>query len=91
MSGKADYRVKLFRDKFERDLRKIITQSVAVATCCNEGNAEVEETEMNVLSLLIIDLIERTKRKRVTKIVDNADQPTLPGVIVPIKKDLSVG
>jgi hypothetical protein len=60
----ANVKVHTFRNKFERDLRKIIPVACAIATCTNDGDSETEEAEMNALAAIVLDISERAKKIR---------------------------
>lgn len=57
-------KVHTFRNKFERDLRKIIPVACAIATCTNDGDSATEENEMNALAAIVLDIAERAKKIR---------------------------
>jgi len=63
----ANAKVHAFRNKFERDLRKIIPVACAIATCTNDGDSATEENEMNALAAIVLDIVERAKRARKTR------------------------
>ena len=63
----ANAKVHAFRNKFERDLRKLIPVACAVAVCTNDGDSETEEAEMNVLAAIVLDIAERSRAKRAMK------------------------
>jgi hypothetical protein len=58
----ANMKVQAFRNKFERDLRKLIPVACAVAGCTNDGNSATEENEMNALAEIVLDIVARAKR-----------------------------
>jgi hypothetical protein len=59
-----DDKVRLFRNRNERTIRRIITQAVGVSQCTSEGNVALEETEMNELAKLILVLVDQEKKSR---------------------------
>ena len=59
----ANMKVHTFRNKFERDLRKLIPVACAVAGCTNDGDSATEENEMNALAEIVLDIVARAKRK----------------------------
>ena len=59
----VDQKVHIFRSKYERDLRRLVTQGCAMASCAYEGNSEIEENEMNSFAAGVLNLVERAKRK----------------------------
>lgn len=63
----ANVKVHTFRNKFERDLRKLIPVACAIACCTNDGDSETEEVEMNALAAIVLDIAERAKRARKTR------------------------
>jgi hypothetical protein len=63
----SDPAVRVFRDKYERDLRKLVTLGCAVAGCANDGNGAMEEAEMDALAKVVIGLVEKAKRPRKTR------------------------
>jgi hypothetical protein len=60
----ANVKVHTFRNKFERDLRKLITVACAVASSAYDGDSATEENEMNALAAIVLDISERAKRAR---------------------------
>ena len=62
--SKIDYKVSCFREKYEQDLRKLVTQGCCVASCTNDGLTEQEETEMNEFTKLVISLVDRANKTR---------------------------
>jgi len=60
----TNVKVHTFRNKFERDLRKIIPVACAIATCTNDGDSATEENEMNALAAIVLDISERAKKIR---------------------------
>ena len=60
----TNVKVHTFRNKFERDLRKLIPVACAIACCTNEGDSETEENEMNALAAIVLDIAERAKKTR---------------------------
>jgi hypothetical protein len=77
---KGDPKIRLFRDKFERDLRKVVTIACAVAACTNDGNGDMEEQEMNALTAVVMDIITRAKRSQ------RRATPTEEGVVTSLKQ-----
>ena len=69
----ANVKVHTFRNKFERDLRKIIPVACAIATCTNDGDSETEENEMNALAAIVLDIAERTRKTRKPREVSEAN------------------
>jgi len=58
----ANVKVHTFRNRFERDLRKLIPVACAIACCTNDGDSETEEAEMNALAGIVLDIADRAKR-----------------------------
>jgi hypothetical protein len=60
----VNVKVHTFRNRFERDLRKLIPVACAIAACTNDGDSETEEHEMNALAAIVLDIAERSKKIR---------------------------
>ena len=61
--SKTDYKVSAFRNKYEQDLRKLVTQGCCVASCTNDGMTDQEEIEMNELTKIVVSLVDRARRQ----------------------------
>ncbi len=57
----VDHKVRLFRAKFEQDLRKIVTLGCSVSGCINDGESEVEEEQMDALAKAVMSLAEKSR------------------------------
>jgi len=59
-----DHKVRLFRSKYEGDLRKIVTLGCSVSGCVNDGESEMEEEQMDALAKLVMSLAEKCQPRR---------------------------
>jgi hypothetical protein len=74
--SKIDYKINRFREKYEQDLRKLVTQGCCVASCTNDGLTEQEEIEMNEFTKLVISLVDRAHRSRTRTTSQNTSSGT---------------
>ncbi len=74
--SKIDYKISRFREKYEQDLRKLVTQGCCVASCTNDGLTEQEEIEMNEFTKLVISLVDRAHRSRTRTTPQNTSSGT---------------
>ena len=78
----VDHKVRLFRAKFEQDLRKIVTLGCSVSGCVNDGEYEVEEEQMDALAKAVMSLTEKSRpRPRRSAMVEASDD----GKVTPIR------
>lgn len=59
---KTDPKIRTFRNRYEQELRRIITLSVGITACVNEGNVDVEDAEMTELARSVMELVNSAKR-----------------------------
>ncbi len=75
----VDHKVRLFRAKFEQDLRKIVTLGCAVSGCINDGESEIEEEQMDALAKAVMSLAEKSRpRPRRSSVVEAEDSKVIP-------------
>ncbi len=77
-----DHKVRLFRAKFEQDLRKIVTLGCSVSGCVNDGDSELEDEQMDALAKAVMSLTEKSRpRPRRSAAVEAFDD----GKVTPIR------
>jgi len=54
-------KIRVFRNKHERELRRIVTGGVAVSAAIQNGNELDEEPAMNDLTGLVLDLVDQAR------------------------------
>ena len=59
-----DHKVRLFRSKYEGDLRKIVTLGCSVSWRVHDGESEAEEEQMDALAKAVMDLAEKCQPRR---------------------------
>ena len=75
-----DHKTRLFRAKYEGDLRKIVTLGCSVSGCVNDGLSETEEEQMDALAKLVMSLAEKCqpRRRRSAAIEASEDNKVTP-------------
>jgi len=80
--AQIDHKIRLFRAKFEQDLRKIVTLGCSVSGCVNDGESEVEDEQMNALAKAVMSLAEKSRpRSRRSVGIEASDD----GKVTPIR------
>ncbi len=74
-----DHKVRLFRAKFEQDLRKIVTLGCSVSGCINDGESDLEDEQMDLLAKAVMSLTEKSRpRPRRSVAVEVDDEKVIP-------------